>query len=100
MPENGGTVTIDEGDGVKSRPITSRFWLKGGRYRVTLAGDGWLNVTLDQCQIGDASKPATILNLGSAGAIYFRLKQGFHRFVLKGPVEEQPKSAEIARLEA
>ena len=97
---NDGVVTIDEGETVKSRPITSRFWLKGGRYRVKLSGDGWVNATLDQCQIGEASKPADILNLGSAGAIYFRLTQGFYRFVLKGPVEEQPKAGEIVRLEA
>lgn len=34
MRANDGVVTIGEGDGVKLRPITNHFWLKGGRYRV------------------------------------------------------------------
>jgi hypothetical protein len=100
VDKNDGVMTIDEGDGVKSRPIASRFWLKGGRYRVTMPGDGWGHATLDQCQIGEASKPVSKTDLGPAGTIHFRLKQGFYRFVLAGPVELQPKSAEITRLEA
>jgi len=100
MQTNDGVVTIDEGNGVKSRPITSRFWLKGGRYRVRLPGEGWSFAALDQCQIGEASKPANIMNLGSEGAIYFRLDKGFYRFALAGPIENQPRSGEIARLEA
>jgi hypothetical protein len=98
--KNDGAMTIDEGDGVKSRPISSRFWLKGGHYRVKMPSEGWGHATLDQCQIGEASKPAHIENPGPAGTIFFRLKQGFYRFVLAGPIEMQPKSAEITRIEA
>jgi hypothetical protein len=99
MQTNTGVVTIDEGAGAKSRPILSRFWLKGGRYRVTIPEEGWGHATLDQCQIGEASKPAHIENPGPAGTIFFRLDQGFYRFVLTEPIEMQPKSAEIMRLE-
>jgi hypothetical protein len=99
MQTNTGVVTIDEGAGAKSRPILSRFWLKGGRYRVTIPEEGWGHATLDQCQIGEASKPAYIENPGPAGTIFFRLDQGFYRFVLTEPIEMQPKSAEIMRLE-
>lgn len=99
MQTNDGVVTIDEGDGVKSRPIASRFWLKGGRYRVAMpGGGGWGHATLDQCQIGEASKPAYIENPGPAGTIFFSLKQGFYRFALVGSIEVQPKSAEITRI--
>jgi hypothetical protein len=84
MQTNDGIVTIDEGAGEKSRPIGSRFWLKGGRYRVKMPGDGWGHATLDQCQIGEASKPAHIENPGPAGTIFFCLKQGFYRFALAG----------------
>jgi hypothetical protein len=101
MQTNDGLVTIDEGDGVKSRPISSRFWLKGGRYRVKMPCDGsWEHATLDQCQIGEASKPAHSESPGPVGTIFFRLKQGFYRIVLAGPIEEQPKSVEITRVEA
>ena len=99
MQNNDSVVTIDEGSGAKSRPITSRFWLKGGRYRVTLPVDGWTHATFDRCQIGEASKPVQ-RELGSSGTTFFRLKQGFHRFVFGAPVDEQPKSAEITRVEA
>ena len=100
MQTNGGVVTIDEGAGAKSRPIASRFWLKGGRYRVTMPEEEWGHATLDKCQIGEVSKPARIENPGPAGTIFFRLEQGFYRFVLTEPIEMQPKSAEITRLEA
>ena len=99
MQTNDGVVTIYEGAGVKSRPIVSRFWLKGGQYRVTIPGEGWGHATLDQCQIGEASKPAHIEKPGPVGTIFFRLKQGFYRFALSGPIEMQPSSAEITRLE-
>ncbi len=103
MQTNDGIVTIDEGGGlreplVKSRPIVSRFWLKGGQYRVTIPGEGWVHTTLDQCQIGEASKPATGRRLGPVGTMSFSLKQGFYKFVLLGPVDSQPKSAEIIRV--
>ena len=103
MQTNDGIVTIDEGGGlsdalVKSRPIVSRFWLKGGQYHVTIPGEGWGQTTLDQCQIGEASKPAAGTHLGLAGTKSFSLKQGFYRFVLLGPVDSQPKSAEIIRV--
>jgi len=98
MQANEGVMTIEEGDGVKSRPITSHFWLKGGRYRVTIPDDGWEYATLDQCQVGEASKPASRTRLGPRGTTFFNLRQGFYRFALAGSIEKQPKSAEIARV--
>jgi hypothetical protein len=100
VQKNDGAVTIDEGDGMKSRPITSSFWLRGGKYRVQMPGGGWGHATLDQCEVGEASKPAHIEKPGPAGTIFFRLKQGFYRFVLAGPIEMQPRSALITRIEA
>ena len=100
MQTNDGAVTIDEGDGVKSRPISSRFWLKGGRYRVKMPSGGgntrrWTNAK--------SARQASLLyseSPGPVGTNFFRLKQGFYRFVLTGPTEKQPKSVEITRLEA
>ena len=66
MQTNDVVVTIDGGAGAKFRPIVSRFWLKGGRYRVTMPEAGWGHATLDQCQIGEASKPVYIEKPGPA----------------------------------
>ena len=104
MQINDGVVTIKEGDGVleppvKSRPIVGPFWLKGGRYEVTIPGEGWTSATLDRCQVGRESEPPRNAGSGAPGTKFFYLEKGFYRLMLKGPLELQPRSAEITRLE-